>query len=92
MKKKYKILGNGDEQKGKRLVKLIAKRVKYARKKHQFFAEGKYNALFPIFSEVEEFIHAVKKESLNRAESEGLDVITTLIRFLNKEYEKNVDK
>ena len=85
-------MGNGDEQRGKRLVKLIAKRVKYARNKHQIFAEDKFNALFAVFSEVEEFIHAVKKESLERAESEGLDVITTLIRFLNKEYEKNVDK
>ena len=65
----------------------VCERVRWARTKHERYANGKYEALGVVASEFLEFEHAVLSESVDRQEDEALDVIATCIRFLAREYE-----
>lgn len=65
----------------------VCERVRWAQTKHEHYADGRYEALGVILSEVDELINAVEHESVERQEDEALDVIATCIRFLAREYE-----
>lgn len=87
MKKKvFMSFGNGNSVRGVELVQAIAQRLDEAREKHPVYAWGKYQTLEVIRGELLELEHAVKHETLERARDEALDVIATVIRFLNGEY------
>lgn len=80
IEKALKTLGNGDFVKGRNTILLLATRMAFARKKHP-----KFGGMRCIMSEVGELIYATDHETHNRAKDEAIDVITTLIRFLNNE-------
>ena len=57
-----------------------------ARKKHPFYAEGKYQALGVIGEEYREFVQAIEKESDTRSVEEAWDVVFTCLRFILGEH------
>jgi hypothetical protein len=63
-----------------------------ARKKHPFYAEGKYQALGVIGEEYEEFVKAIEKESELRSIEEAWDVIATCTRFIVGEHRLQGEK
>ena len=71
------IIGNGNRARGHDLITAIAARFIHARKKHPVFAEGKYQALGVIESEIHELAYAIEHETQERVQDELIDVIVT---------------
>lgn len=78
--------GNGNEAKGRAIMQAIALRLEEARGKHPVYAEGPYQALGVIGSEIRELEHAVEHETPARAIDEALDVVATACRFIGGEH------
>ena len=80
--------GNGNVDKGRDMIFLLAERLEIARIKHSWPEEayGKYQALGVIGEEYKELEHAVVHENNVRQRDESLDVAVTAIRFANGEH------
>jgi len=83
------ILGNGDKEKGKRVLYAIAKRLKHARGKHSWENISPMSAYKAIDGEMGELGAEVlrKEKIIERQSDECLDVLATATRFYNREFE-----
>lgn len=57
-----------------------------ARQKHELFAEGKYQALGVVQSEIAEFLKAVERGTDEEAVAEAMDSMIVLARFVLGEH------
>ena len=53
-----------------------------AKKKHPLYAEGKYQALGVVQSEIAEFLKAIERGTDEEAVAEAKDAVVTLQRFI----------
>lgn len=88
--KPFETFGNGNAERGNFMAAKITNRLKEARKKHPIFAPSEMDAWLVIEAELEELKNAILHESEVRQMDEALDVATTVIRFLNREYRENL--
>lgn len=83
-------IGENDLNNGLIILNRISERVRHAREKHPQFDPqglGLLEAQAVVKAEMDEFVNACLNESVERQESEALDVIATCLRFLGREYE-----
>lgn len=77
---------NGDKKNGYALLFMIAFKLFTVREKQPVFAEGVYHGLGEITHVVDEFEHAVEKDTAQEQREKCLALIANAIRFLNEEY------
>lgn len=81
----FTTIGNGDLERGRNIVLQLAARLTYARVAHPSFCLSGGSAYKVIESEWDEFTLEMARNDQLRAEDEAMDVITTLVRFMNGE-------
>lgn len=80
----FSTIGNGSLEKGRNIVLQLATRLTYARIAHPSFCY-RGSAYKVIESEWNEFTLEMARGDFPRSEDEAMDVITTLVRFMNCE-------
>ena len=81
-------IGNGDFEKGKKIIENLAQRLHEARMKHPRWANrGAGYALEAIGGEFAEFKAEVMADNQERQIDEAYDVLATVCRFINGEHE-----
>lgn len=64
------------------LVSNMLSNIDYAKDKHKHYAEGKYQALGVVQSEIAEFLKAIERGTDEEAVAEAKDAVVTLQRFI----------
>ena len=77
--------GNGDIQKGTRLLSRLSSVLELNRSAWPVFAEGQYHALGKIDQEFDQFTKAIL-QSDGRERDIAINLIALLVRFINEEH------
>jgi len=78
-------LGEGNEGAGLAILNTVAQGLFVAREEHPSFS------IDGIYEELGEFLYSVYHEDWAAQTSEAIDLIITLIRFINREHERDRD-
>lgn len=85
------VIGNGDPERGLKLLRALSNRLLQARRKHIWQCNGEISngneASKAIFDEAVEYCFAVSHETQERQTDEILDVLAVAVRCFNREFE-----